>query len=220
MRVLIVRPEPGNAATAAAVAAMGLESVAAPLFEVVPRPWDAPEPEQFDAVVMTSANAARLGGTGLAAFTHLPLFAVGEATAAAARAAGFGDVRTGAGDSGDLGPVLPARTLHLTGDDHRPLPTSADVTVYVVYAAEPLGFALPPKADIALVHSPRAAARLAEMMPAKATTHLIAISPAAAHSAGVGWAGVDIADIPREHAMLATLARVCEAARAEGSPKA
>ncbi len=211
MRVLIVRPAPGNAATADAVAALGLEPVVVPLFEVVPLAWDMPDPAGFDAVVMTSANAARLGGAGLARLTHLPLFAVGEATGEAARAAGFGDVRAGDGDAADLGPQLSGRVLHLTGTDHRSIPTKANLTGVPVYASRPLAPSARLSADIALIHSPRAGARLAELMPDRTVTQIIAISPSAARACGTGWAAVHIAELPREHAMLECLAGVCEA---------
>jgi uroporphyrinogen-III synthase len=211
VRVLIVRPAPGNKATAEAVAGIGLEPVVVPLFEVVPVAWAVPDPARFDAVVMTSANAARFGGTELARFTHLPLFAVGETTAEAARRVGFIDVRTGAGDAADLGPQLSGWVLHLTGSDHRPIPTGANVTVAPVYDSRPLAPSEPLAADIALIHSPRAGTRLAELLPDRAATKIVAISPAAARACGTGWAAVHIADTPREHAMLACLARLCEA---------
>jgi len=59
---------------------------------------------QYGAVVATSANALRgiesqLAGTAL---LKLPLFAVGEHTAAAARQAGFTNVMTASGDAGTL----------------------------------------------------------------------------------------------------------------------
>ncbi|UVO55040.1 uroporphyrinogen-III synthase [Sphingomonas sp. SUN039] len=239
MRVLIVRPAPGNEATAEAVAAMGLEPVVVPLFEIVPLAWEAPDPAIFDAVVMTSANAARHGGAGLAHFTHLPLFAVGEATGEAARAVGFGDVRIGLGDAADLadlvvqaeqgtvplGTVPPqakrgqsprgqslVQILHLTGSDHRSIPTEASMTVVTVYESRVLTPSAPLNADIALVHSPRTGSRLAALTSDRASIRIVAISPAAAAACGSGWAAVHIADIPREHAMLATLALVCEAA--------
>ncbi len=225
---------------------MGYEAVVVPLFEVVPVAWDA-DPEQFDAVAMTSANAARHGGAGLARFTHLPLFAVGEATADAAREAGFNDVRVGSGNAEELGTLLKPlplgggvgvgnaldreiaasgerlphpnpcpegeglRVLHLTGSDHRPISTEAEVTAVPVYDSRTLEPAAPLAADIALVHSPRAGTRLAELTPDRSATHVVAISAAAAHACGTGWAAIHIADEPREHAMLECLARVCKA---------
>ena len=215
MRVLILRPEPGNAATVAAVTAMGLEPVAVPLFEVVPVDWDAPDPAAFDSVAMTSANAARHGGAQLARYTHLPLIAVGEATAKAAKAVGFSDVTSGDGNAGDLAVLFEEALsiLHLTGTDHRPIPGDAKVTVVPVYETRALPPAVPPAADIALIHSPRAGARFAALVPDRATTRIIAISPAAAAACGPGWAAVHIADAPREHAMLASLAQLCKADR-------
>jgi uroporphyrinogen-III synthase len=234
VRVLIVRPAPGNKATADAVAAMGLEPVVVPLFEVVPVAWEAPEARNFDAVVMTSANAARHGGPGLAALTGLDCLTVGEATAAAARAAGFRRVSSGVteeqarrfreaipgiGDAAMLAwsiRISPSgedrvklRLLHLAGVDHLPFEVEGTTTI-PVYDARTLDVT-PPAADIALVHSARAGARLTELMPDRAATQIVAISPAAARACGTGWAAIHIADTPREHAMLACLARLCEA---------
>jgi uroporphyrinogen-III synthase len=190
---------------------MGLEPVVVPLFEIGTCAWEAPDPAEFDAVAMTSANAVRHGGAKLARFAHLPVFAVGEATAEAARAAGFSQICAGAGDAGDLGPQLSGRVLHLTGTDHRSIPTVAAVTVMTVYETRPLVPSLPLGADIALIHSPRAGARLAEMMPDRSATRIVAISAAAAHACGPGWAAVYVAETPREHAMLECLRRLCEA---------
>lgn len=182
-----------------------------PLFEVGPRGWEVPDPDAFDAVAMTSANAARHGGVGLARFNHLPVFAVGEATAEAARAAGFLDVRVGTGDADDLGPQLSGRVLHVTGTAHRSIPTVAAVTVVPVYETLPLPPSAPLNADVVLIHSPRAGARLAELMPQCATTQIVAISAAAAQACGSGWAAMHVAEAPREHAMLECLRRLCEA---------
>jgi uroporphyrinogen-III synthase len=235
VRVLIVRPAPGNKATADAVAATGLEPVVVPLFEVVPVAWDVPDPAGFDAVVMTSANAARHGGPGLAALTGLDCLTVGEATAAASRAAGFRRVSSGVTEEqarrfreaipgiGDAAMLawsirisssgedrIKPRLLHLAGVDHLAFEVDGTTTI-PVYDARMVDVKLPP-ADIALVHSARAGARLAVLTPERANTQIVAISPAAARACGPGWAAVHVADFPREHAMLATLARVCEAA--------
>ncbi len=214
MRVLIVRPAPGNKATADAVSAMGLYPVVVPLFEVVPVAWDVPDPQAFDAVVMTSANAARLGGPKLAQFTHLPLFAVGEATATAARKAGFAEVLSGASDAAEIGQNLPANVLHLTGADYRPIPTESAVTVTTVYEACPIAPCGSLCAEVAMIHSPQAGRHLAALKPDRHETTIVAISTPAALACGFGWAAIHVAERPREHAMLATLARVCEAAAA------
>lgn len=215
MRVLIVRPEPGNSVTAATVRAMGHVAVRAPLFEIAPVAWVAPDPSGFDAVAMTSANAARHGGVDLARYRHLPLFAVGDVTAAAARRAGFADIRVSGGDAATLGKTLSGNVLHLAGADYRPIPTSASVSVRTVYAATPIDPEMPLDADVALVHSPRAGARLAALVPDRNTLKIIAISPAAARACGDGWREVHIAPDPNDDAMLECLASLCEAGGAQ-----
>ena len=61
-KVVVLRPEPGASATLARAKAAGIDAVAIPLFEVVPVAWDAPDPSSVDALLLTSANAARHGG--------------------------------------------------------------------------------------------------------------------------------------------------------------
>lgn len=213
MRVLIIRPEPGNGVTAAAVRAMGQEAVAVPLFEIVPIAWDAPDPAGFSAIAMTSANAARHGGVALELYRHLPVFAVGEATAQAARAAGFSTIGMAAGDAAALGKTLSGRILHLAGADYRPIPTGARVTVRSIYASRPLDPVQPLDADVALVHSARAGERLALLAPDRKSLKIIAISAAAAKACGVGWRQLQVAITPHHDAMLECLARLCEADR-------
>ena len=87
--LLVLRPEPGASATVKRARELGLEPVAAPLFEIEPLPWEAPEPGGFDALLLTSANAVRHGGSKLAKLRGLRVYAVGDATAEAARESGF-----------------------------------------------------------------------------------------------------------------------------------
>lgn len=91
--VLVTRPEPGAAETAARVAALGWRPVLAPALVLAPREGLAPLP-RAQAILLTSRAAARA----------LPLpdpcppvLAVGEATAAAARARGFAPVSAAPG---------------------------------------------------------------------------------------------------------------------------
>jgi uroporphyrinogen-III synthase len=218
-RLLVLRPDPGAAATMARAKAMGLDAVAMPLFSIRPVAWTLPADlpaDLADAIVMTSANAARLGGAGLAALAHLPLFAVGAETAAAARAAGFAVAYVGIED----GPAALAAAiaaghrapLHLAGRDHRPL----GCPVLVVYEAEAADTLPGPVApgSIALVHSPRAAALFAALVDAAELARggigLAAISPAAAAAAGTGWRAVVSAAEPNDAALLAVAASLCE----------
>jgi uroporphyrinogen-III synthase len=95
--LLVLRPEPGASATATSARGMGWSPVIAPLFTVRAVAWEPPV-EQPQALLLTSANAARLGGGGLAALAALPVYAVGAATAEAARRAGFTRIVAGDGD--------------------------------------------------------------------------------------------------------------------------
>jgi uroporphyrinogen-III synthase len=91
--VLITRPEPGAAETAARVAALGFRPVVAPLFTIEPRALSA-IPAQ--AVLVTSANALPALPASLCG---APLLAVGDATAAKARALGFATVQSAGRDA-------------------------------------------------------------------------------------------------------------------------
>jgi uroporphyrinogen-III synthase len=144
MRVLVTRPEPGASRTAEMLEARGHTAILAPLMRIAPSA--APPPEgAFDAVVITSANA-------LAAMSSLaralPVLAVGERTAAAARTAGFADVRAAGGDRNALARLaraeIPARQrlLLAVGRDRKAdtadLLSAAghEVTTWIAYAAE------------------------------------------------------------------------------------
>ena len=64
----------------------------------------------------------------------------------------------------------------------------------------------------AVVHSPRAARRLAELVSpdARSTIRLAAISKATAEAAGHGWQEIRTAPVPRDTELLALAARLCE----------
>src|SRR3954454_22152380 len=95
MRVLILRAEPGASATMQRARERGLDGIAMPLFEVEALDWQAPEPSGFDGLLLTSANAVLHGGEQLRSLRGLKVYAVGEATAEAAREAGFDVEATG-----------------------------------------------------------------------------------------------------------------------------
>ena len=75
--VAVLRPEPGNAATATRVEAAGLAAIRLPLFAVRALDWTPPDPAAFDALILTSANTPRLAGPGIDSLASLPVFAVG-----------------------------------------------------------------------------------------------------------------------------------------------
>ena len=220
-RVLILRPQPGAAETAARARALGLEPVVAPLFTVRPLAWTPPDPAGFDAVMLTSASAARQARDGLTPFRPLPCYAVGEATAAAADEAGFADIRMGADDGAALLMMMAEdgirRAFHACGEDHLALGHPAIAIDRVpVYAAIAAG-RLPPEADIALregavalLHSPRAARLFAQLAGARRAISIAAISARTARAAGDGWRSVSIAPSPRDQGLLELAAKLCQ----------
>jgi uroporphyrinogen-III synthase len=63
--------------------------------------------------------------------------------------------------------------------------------------------------NVALIHSPRAARRFAELVTDRSSIAIAAISPAAAEGIGSGWKSVAIADQPSDEALLALAATLC-----------
>jgi uroporphyrinogen-III synthase len=112
VRLLVTRPEPDGARTAQALRARGHAVVLAPLLRMETIAFVLPD-QAFSAVVLTSANAARAIAEHpeRAQLTALTAFTVGRRTAEAARAVGFRDVRSAAGDKRDLVDLLRADLL-------------------------------------------------------------------------------------------------------------
>ena len=106
MRLLVTRPEPGASATARRLETMGHEALLLPCLAVkttTPR-----LPEHPAALVVTSGQAV----PALPARLHnVPVFCVGDATAAKLRQAGFTRVESAAGDAQDLARLVVARRL-------------------------------------------------------------------------------------------------------------
>lgn len=213
--LLILRPEPGASATLDRAKDLGLDARAVPLFQVEPLSWRAPEAASFDALLVTSANAVRLAGDQLQALRGLPVYAVGDATAEAAREAGF-DIKS-RGDAGVerlLGSIeADIKLLHLCGEDRRDVPEAKQrITALPVYRATAIespdfGEAT---GNVALIHSSRAGRRFAELVDDRATVSIAAISDAAAEAAGAGWDSVEVAEAANEEALLALAAQLCE----------
>jgi uroporphyrinogen-III synthase len=223
--VLILRPEPGAQRTAERARAMGLQAAIAPIFHIEPIVWDPPDPARFDAILLTSANAARHAGSGLSAFTDLPCFAVGEGTASAAVEAGFAHIRTGASDGAALVDRMAEdgveRAFHPCGRDHIALDHAGIAIdrrpVYVAEAEQalaPEGLKAIRRGALVLLHSPRAGAHFAALIDAagvaRAGIAIAALSEAAAAAAGSGWKSVAAAARPRDHALLELAVRLCK----------
>ena len=104
MVVLVTRQQPDDEATAAALRARDFEVLKAPMLRFEPVAFQDDTDAAYGAVIVTSANALRgiephLENSRLLA---LPLFAVGERTADAARDAGFEKVISADGDAAGL----------------------------------------------------------------------------------------------------------------------
>jgi len=201
--IAVLRPEPGNRVTAAAIEAAGRTAIRLPLFAAGPVGWTAPDPAGFDALLLTSANAVRHGGAPLGALLGLPVHAVGRVTAEAARRFGFDVVHVGEGGAVEL--VAAAAAIGVTralllGGRERMLDAGGVVAQAItVYASEALeiapGQAVRLRGAVALVQSARAGERLAELVAPdhRAITSIAAISTRAAEAAGSGWRRVEIA---------------------------
>ena len=104
MAVLVTRPHPDDETTAASLRARGFDVLRAPMLRFEPVAVHEDMNARYSAVIVTSANALRgiephLKGHRM---VELPLFAVGDHTAAAARRAGFTHVVSANGDAANL----------------------------------------------------------------------------------------------------------------------
>jgi uroporphyrinogen-III synthase len=123
MRLLVTRPEPDATRTAESLRARGHEVLVAPLLATLTITAEFTGP--YDAVLMTSANAARAltAHPRAGELIRLPCLTVGNRNAEAARAAGFADATSADGALGDLVELVAAkfdrstRLLYLAGED-------------------------------------------------------------------------------------------------------
>jgi uroporphyrinogen-III synthase len=198
--------------TADRVRSMGLEPVVMPLFAIEAVDWTLPDGD-FDAVLITSANALLFGGEALSAIKHLPVLAVGAASAAAAASAGFEVAITGSSDGAAIVEQGIAagyrRIIWLAGADHMPL--ESQLTKLITYRAKPIEpapdfaqvLAFPP---IVALHSARAARHFAALCEGQgidiSQIRLAVFSSAIAEAAGKGWRAVAIAEAPNDSALL------------------
>ena len=220
--VIAIRPEPGCTATVEAGREVGMAIEGWPLFEVRPLAWEPSPPDDIDALLLGSANALRHAGTALEAYRSRPVYAVGDATAAAAEAAGFTIAAVG---EGGLQPLLdslagPLRLLRVTGAEHVPLSPPAGVAIETRIAYESVPLPLPPDlaerlggGAVMLLHSAAAARHFASecdrLAASRRAVSLAALGPRIASAAGEGWREVRSASEPREAALLALAREMC-----------
>jgi len=216
--LVILRPEPGASATAAAASALGLQPLVMPLFEGKAVEWTAPDPSAFDGLLLTSASAIELGGEQIEKFRGLPAYCVGGKTAQAAEGAGFKVVAMGRGGVDSLLQAVPPgeRLLHLCAANRREPTAGRNVEPVPVYeAAElpvPAGFDKIEDAVVA-VHSPRGGSTFSRMVDQaklkRDRISIVAISREAGEAAGEGWQALEAAAEPRDSALLAIASRLC-----------
>jgi uroporphyrinogen-III synthase len=232
MRVLVTRPQPDADSLAREVAALGHEAVVEPLFDIVPVPAKVPE-IAIAASLLTSRNAARHLGAlaGREGLLAKPVYCVGAASAAAARAAGFADVREAAGDGAALvaaviadPPARPGALLHLRGRHTRGVVAAAlteaghTVAAVTIYASEARPALSPAtvralaagEIGAAVLFSPRAAFVFAGLLARAGLTApggfaALCLSPAVAEALGPLGAEIRVAGAPTRAALLALL---------------
>ncbi len=113
-RVLITRPEPDAGAFAALCREAGFEPLIAPLMEVNIHKKDAAL-DNIAALAFTSANGVRAFAAN-SLQRSLPVFAVGPATAKAAKEARFEEIEIAEGDVKTLASLIKGRSGTISGD--------------------------------------------------------------------------------------------------------
>lgn len=235
LRALVTRPRAEAAGLAEALAGRGIAAIIEPLLEIRYCGEPAPDLAGVQAILCTSANGVR----ALARLTEeraVPLFAVGEASAALARGEGFARVESAGGSVADLAGLARARLrptagrlLHVAGSIVAGDLAGAlrgdgfAVERAVLYEAHPAA-ALSAETvralaagivDFALFFSPRTARIFADLADragvAEALGSVTAISISAAADAALGgqpFRERHIAERPDQPSLLAALDRV------------
>ncbi len=239
-RVLVTRPVEDAAPLAERLEANGFTAVVEPLLRIRFLEGAGPDLSGLQALAFTSANGVRAlahaapdaKGKGLA------VFAVGPATAEAARAAGFADVRNADGDVAALARLIidacvaaAGAVLHVAGraraGDLMGALQGAGLearraVLYEAVAAEALSESLRREIEAGdigavLIFSPRTAGLFVNLMtdaglaPLARDMCLVALSPAVAEAAAaLPWGAVKVAGAPEQEALLAALAQAAE----------
>ncbi len=223
--IWITRAQPGADATAARLREMGHKPILSPLLSVR-NLAPAIDLDGVGALAFSSANGVRAFAS-LSSERSLRAFAVGAATAEAAKAAGFTRVLSADGDVEALAAAIAARGRELDGSllhaaSAQPAGdlvgalalagvSARAVAVYETVVEKPdkafldgLG-----EIDLALVHSPRAGKALAQILGRQAAPRLRALcisraaaAPLKAPQAKGKLGGVAFAPFPIETALL------------------
>lgn len=221
--LLILRPLDGALQTERRARDIGLSVVVDPLFVIEAVSWSAPKATEFDALLLTSANALKFGGAALESYQSLPVLAVGEKTASAAADAGFQVAETGQAGAQELLDHLSdgqhRNVLWLTGEQFTEISApERHLHVLPVYRSKARELGEQAKACLAqktaiLLYSTRAAKHLASELDRlklpKSRYCVLAFSAKVAEAAGDGWKSVQVADQPDDDALLSLASRLC-----------
>ena len=233
MRLLVLRPQPDAARTAANLRGHGHVPVVAPLIRIESVAGAEFGKGPWDAFLITSVNAplALAGHAHLNELRKVPVFTVGERTAQHIRERGFVSVTSADGDAADLVNLVaarlkvPARLLYLAGEQRTGdlggglQARGYSVETAVVYRAVPAEH-LPQEAAEALTaglagvlhYSYRSAAAYVEasrrsgmLETALAPTHFCLSARVAEPLASAGAPRIRVAPRPNEAALLGLL---------------
>ena len=220
--IWITRARPGALATAERVRGLGFEPVVAPLLNLRALGDGPIDLAGVGAIAFTSPNAVTAFAARSAARSP-PVFAVGDATAAAAREAGFAAVVSAEGDVNALAREIAARAGTFIGAVLHPAAAepagdlagelavlgieARTLAVYETVAAalSPSVRAQIPRFHAVLLHSPKAAWRLAAILGRieAPRLHVCCLSPAvAAPLRGLDPRRLRVAALPNEDALL------------------
>ncbi len=234
MRVLVTRPREDAAAFAAELANNNHEALIEPLLEVeyLGAADSGLDLESAQALLFTSANGVRAFAR-IEESCDLPVYGVGDATAALARGAGFKEVYSASGDVLALAKLVTARLnpkggtlLHVAaakvaGDLQGLLQKSGfEIERHVLYrtevrsafSAQVCGFLTSGKIEAVTLFSPRTARTFANLVLAAnlqgclEDIFVVCLSQAVADQvAHLNWKGVRVAAEPNKEALMACL---------------
>ncbi len=231
MTVVVTRPEPDAGVFADACRDKGLDAVVSPLMRVRFRNRVS-LPTSLHGLAFTSANGVRAFAAA-STLRDVPVFCVGEASAAVAEEHGFADVTGSGGDVGALAATIASAAgltgpvIHIAGSERAgdllSLLQERGVAAerIVAYDADAVD-ALPPlavealrrgAADVALF-SPRTARLFVQLVdragltPALRRCRAVCLSQAVAdHAANARWGAVAVAQARNAGAMIDLLMR-------------
>lgn len=233
MRVLLTRPRADSENLAETLRSRGMKVIIEPMLDIIPL-GAVPPLEGVTGLIVTSANAIRAFAAACDR-RDLEVYSVGDATALAAKEAGFTIVESAQGDSVALGALIAARVrtdagtlLHIqgrnvTGNLNASLESNRfSVRSAVLYGAEAVDelslatrdYIKGQKIDAILFFSPRTARTFVRLVTEAgladrcALINSICLSSAVADAgSALIWCDVHIAAAPDKAAML----NLCEA---------